>query len=116
MQDKDDPYRIAHERVCASLTHDDEGHGSITTDAEVPLVPVKNEGKWGRTIRVFDWLECDSMGIELDGRTVDSVRRCLQSAVRSAGRDGSETGDLYVTTNSDYVKPVSAVALMMIGD
>lgn len=48
------------------------------------------------------------MGVELEGRTTDSVRRCLQQAIRSAGR----ANELYVVTDSDVRRPTTQVAIM----
>lgn len=86
-------------------------HDTSMPVGSIPLEPVKNEGRWQRCIRELDWLDSDSMSIDLDGRTVDSVRRCLQQAIKSVGREG----ELVVWTDSDVMVHPTSVALIRLG-
>lgn len=93
------------------MTEDTLIHDMSLPASAIPLEPIKNEGRWQRCLREFDWLDTDSLLIDLAERTIDSVRRCLQQAIRKAGR----SDELYVVTDRAWLEtrsPATMVVLM----
>lgn len=93
------------------MTTDTLVHDTSIPASSIPLKPIKSEGRWQRCLREMDWLDTDALPIDLNGHTVDSVRRCLQSAIRSAGR----SDELYVVTDRAWLEtrsPATEVVLM----